>query len=362
MHAASLARLLRCAVSAALPLGAAASAASATSGCCPPYVRSEVRAIAGLPPGWSTGPGAFLDDGEGNYHFGSTEDPDIDEAECAVLCGEPVDGCQIVLDCEGPATSGSGGAGGSGEDLVGCDPESGQTPYQMLVLCNATYGASCGRRPAGLRSPPRRPGVSGYFATLAHLEAASVHAFHTLARELRSHRAPPSLVRAAARAAADETRHARAMAALARRFGGPVFSAPAPPPTSPRPLVDIAVENAREGAVRETYGAALALWQSRRAQDPHVRAAFRAIAADEIRHAALAWRVDTWARTRLPTRDRRRVDLAFSSARAALARELAIEPPPDLARIAGAPAAPAAARLAHEVASALPIPRPLAAA
>lgn len=362
MHASSLARLLRCAVSSALPLGAAASAASATSGCCPPYVRSEVREIASLPPGWSTGPGAFLDDGEGNYHFGSTEDPDIDEAECAALCGEPVESCQIILDCEGPATSGSGGAGGSGEDLVGCDPESAQTPYQMLVLCNATYGASCGRRPAGFRSPPRHPGVSGYFATLAHLEAASVHAFHALARELRSHRAPPSLIRAAARAAADEVRHARAMAALARRFGAPVFSAPAPPPTSPRPLVDIAVENAHEGCVRETYGAALALWQSQQARDLRIQATFRTVAADEIRHAALAWRVHTWARSRLPARDRRRVDLALSRAREELARELLIEPPPDLARIAGAPAAPAAARLAHEVASALPIPRHVAAA
>jgi hypothetical protein len=359
MHAASLARVLRGVVAAALPLGAAASAASATSGCCPPYVRSEVRAIAALPPGWSRGPGAFLDDGEGHQHVGSPDDPDIDDEACAVLCGEGVESCQIVLDCEGPAASGSGGGAG-GEPVHGCHPETSETPFQMLVLCNASYGATCGRRPKGFRLPASGPGAGGHFATLAHLEAASVHAFHTLARELRAHRAPRSLVQAATRAAGDEVRHARAMGALARRFGASGMPAPAARITSPRPLVDLAVENAREGAVRETYGAALALWQSSQAHDPRVRASFRAIAADEIRHAALAFRVNTWARARLPASERRRVDRAFSRARTALLRELAIEPPPDLARITGAPSAAVAARLAKDVASALPLPRSLA--
>lgn len=267
MHASFLARLLRSAVSSTLPLGAAAAAAAATSGCCGDYVRSEVRDIAALPSGWTNVDGFYLHDGKDKSFYGSPNDPDIDKDDCAVLCREHVDGCQIVLDCEGPVPSGEGGSAGGGgfsgepgAGLHGCNPESNVTPYQFLVLCNATYGATCGRRPAGfLDCPSPGSGPGAYFATLARLEAASVPAFLALRRELRAHRAPAPLLRAAARAAADEVRHARAMTALARRFGARVFNPPPPPPAPPRPLLDVAAENAREGCVRETYGAALAL-------------------------------------------------------------------------------------------------------
>jgi hypothetical protein len=62
--------------------------------------------------------------------------------------------------------------------------------------------------------------------------------------------------------------------------------APAPPARS---LEELAVENAVEGCVRETYGALTAIWQARTAKDPSVAAAVRRIARDETRHAALSW-------------------------------------------------------------------------
>jgi hypothetical protein len=48
----------------------------------------------------------------------------------------------------------------------------------------------------------------------------------------------------------------------------------------PRSLVELALENIREGCVRETWGAACAVVQSMKATDLEVRRAMRAIARD----------------------------------------------------------------------------------
>src|SRR5207302_2062069 len=120
-----------------------------------------------------------------------------------------------------------------------------------------------GRIPAGLARARMAavPSLLGsYFASAAHLEAASVHAFRRLRCELAAHRAPARLLRSARRAQRDEVRHARLMARMARRFGG----APVPArvaPIGPRALDEIAIENAVEGCVRETFGALVASFQ-----------------------------------------------------------------------------------------------------
>src|SRR5262249_52115440 len=73
-----------------------------------------------------------------------------------------------------------------------------------------------GRRPLGLRAArtPRSNPVGDYFASMAHLESASVRAFRDLERWLVALGAPPSLSRAARRAQHDERRHARAAARI----------------------------------------------------------------------------------------------------------------------------------------------------
>jgi len=53
--------------------------------------------------------------------------------------------------------------------------------------------------------------------------------------------------------------------------------------------------------------------------DPQLQRVFAAIAADERRHANLAWAVDDWVRPRLTVAERRSVD----GARAAAIRQLA---------------------------------------
>jgi hypothetical protein len=168
---------------------------------------------------------------------------------------------------------------------------------------------SCGfgRRPEGFRAVVRFDGdVGTTFAEMARLEAASVVAFRTLARELAFHRAPRRLVRAAERAARDEIRHARAMSALARRLGADaMIDDIASPPL--RDLETIAKENAIEGCVHETWGALLAHHQAMTEKYPIVRAVMMRIARDETQHAALAWQIAAWAKGRLDRNARERI-------------------------------------------------------
>jgi hypothetical protein len=215
-------------------------------------------------------------------------------------------------------------------------------PEKSSLFCPQV--ANCrdgtGRRPHDFvpRHADRTRGDIGeHFAQVAHLEAESVGAFRILRDDLAAHGAPARLVRAAGRAARDEIRHARATNALARRYG---VSAEARPRKAQRParsLELIALENAVEGCVRETYGALVATWQAREASDPEVRAAMKRIARDETRHAELSWEIAKWARGRLDTRARTRVDAAMRDAARGLAVDARAPTPASVARAIGAP-------------------------
>jgi hypothetical protein len=89
--------------------------------------------------------------------------------------------------------------------------------------------------------------------------------------------------------------------------------------------------------VRETLGALVARWQSFYASSPAVRALYARIAEDELRHAALAWKVAAWAETRLPRQSRARVRAARQTAIAELQAELEVAPSPELVKLAGLP-------------------------
>lgn len=117
-----------------------------------------------------------------------------------------------------------------------------------------------------------------------------------LARELRAHGAPEDFARRAERAADDERRHARMMMTLAGIDHVDAFE----PSMRVRSLADVALENAVEGCVRETYAALVAHHQARHAASPRVRAVMKRIAEDETQHAELAHDVNAWARACLP--------------------------------------------------------------
>jgi hypothetical protein len=211
-----------------------------------------------------------------------------------------------------------------------------------------------GRRPEGFvgDAPGCRTALGAYFEQSAQLEAASVPAFRRMARELARFGAPRRLVRAAERAAREEERHARGAAALARRFGGKrgAFEAQA---RGARSLEEFTLENAVEGCVRETYGALVATWQASAAIDPNVRAHMKRIAKEETSHAALAWRTDAWARTKLTAAARARIDAARARASQDLVEQSGTPIPAALANVAGVPDAALAKRFATELATRL---------
>ncbi len=207
----------------------------------------------------------------------------------------------------------------------------------ITVDCVTCLGA-VGRRPAGLEPVHGGAATSAlgdYFARVAHLEAASIRAFHDLRSELAERGAPGALVHHASRAARDEVRHARAMGRLARRFGG---SPPRPRVRrrQRRSLEAMARENAVEGCVREAYGALLATWQAAHARDPDVAAEMALIAADETRHAALSWAIARWAEPLLGPRAQERLAALRQSAIQRLQQEIAALPNA-VSRVAGFP-------------------------
>jgi hypothetical protein len=206
----------------------------------------------------------------------------------------------------------------------------------QAVLCSNCY---LGRRPPNLvleGRPEAATLLGDWFARCAELEAASVEAFRVMGIELAAHGAPSALRAAAEKARSDEVRHARMNARVAARLG----AAPRPATASRirvRSLEAVAIENAIEGCVRETYGALAAMWQARTARDPAIARMMERIARDEVRHAALAWRVAGWANRKLDAGAHGRVRKAMRRAVAALRRDLANEPPADVRTLTGLP-------------------------
>lgn len=208
----------------------------------------------------------------------------------------------------------------------------------------------CGRRPEGFHdAQPNEDAPGGRLAEMAELESAAVGAFDRLARELSALGAPTSLVERARAARRDEIRHAKVVRHLARARGATVRSArnrrlPV------RSALDVALENAVEGCVFETFGAAVATLQAERAEAADVREAFARIAADERAHAALAWDVDAFLSTKLDAGARDVVAAAKANARAKL-RASSVEGCASARRTLGLPTADEHRALAQAIAA-----------
>ncbi|NOJ91779.1 ferritin-like domain-containing protein [Corallococcus coralloides] len=218
---------------------------------------------------------------------------------------------------------------------------------EQRVLEKGDPNCNIGRRPVGLQVAEacESPEALGrYFANAAHLEAASVHAFLRLRDELALHGADVGLQDAARRSAMEEVQHAQVTDRLARRFGG-TPQRPVVEELPPRSLMDVALENAVEGCVRETYGALLAHHQALHARDLEVREAMVRIAEDETRHAALSWDIDQWARPRLSAEERQALREAQKRAVAALREDVAAPLDASIITMAGMPTPEAALAL-----------------
>jgi hypothetical protein len=211
------------------------------------------------------------------------------------------------------------------------------------VQCMYVTPCHTGRRPEGLLASvgsSAKSAVGVWLAECARLEAAAVHAFARTACELRVHGAPERLVARARGAAADEVRHARAMRHHARRHGAQPLAAAVDGSTRRRrPLLELALENAVEGCVRETYGALVAQWQAKSAQDRELKGALKSIAHDETNHAELSWDLKAWLDTRLTAAEREQVRVAMLDAIAQLDCEASAEPAAECRSAAGVPSA-----------------------
>lgn len=241
----------------------------------------------------------------------------------------------------------------------------------LLSVDAQVPSSAVSRRPSPLATPRRRvlggrgheailppapaesvDAVGAWLADAAHDEAASVVAFKAVARELEVHNAPHTLPTRARAAAQDEVRHAALMESMAMRWGVQP-KRPKLASIAVRSLEAVALENATEGCVRETWSALEACYQARWAKDPLIRRAMLEISLDELRHADFSWALDGWARRQLDAKARARVEEARRQAGHELLEALSIERDRNLCIEAGMPPAETAHALADQLGRAL---------
>lgn len=180
---------------------------------------------------------------------------------------------------------------------------------QTGIVGGADAGFCAGRRPLGHRDSGLAVEDEGsWFAVHAHLEAAAVGAFAELAAWLDARGAPPELFQRCHAARRDELRHARLMAAQARKRGAEVPMPSVVPQAEG--LLQVAMHNAVEGCVSEAFAAVIAAHQARAAASEELRELFMALAKDELRHGQLAWDLDAWLLAQLDPGELEQVEQA----------------------------------------------------
>lgn len=239
-----------------------------------------------------------------------TTDADCSGGECGLssfhdgcsydtylTCRTVDDECRVEEDCGGEPC-----AVGWGSEGYACQSVTCAIGRPLLVAGEARTAApragGAWSAAVDLSSPGGALGAAlgAHWAAVAALEHASVASFARFTLQLLALGAPPDLVADAQRAAADEVEHARLAYGLASALGGAAVE------PGPLPLDGVGVSADRcevlrsliaEACIGETLGAAEAT-ASAEGADPAMREALGRIAADEARHAALAWRTLRW--------------------------------------------------------------------
>ncbi|HTU58459.1 MAG TPA: hypothetical protein VMF89_08495, partial [Polyangiales bacterium] len=194
--------------------------------------------------------------------------------------------------------------------------------------------------------------VGAWYARAAANESGSVHSFRALARELRASRVGARFARRLRQAAREEVRHARSMLREARLRGAAPIRHDFRELTS-RSLLEIALENAKEGCVEETWAALVAQFQAVHASDASTRQHFAQIAADETQHAELAWSLHRHLRRELSLTERERLDAQLAAAIDQLQNRAATHHGRRLLSELGLPSSPTEDALRAQLATAL---------
>jgi uncharacterized protein (TIGR02996 family) len=145
--------------------------------------------------------------------------------------------------------------------------------------------------------PGARRAAAEAWAQAAREEHASIAAFSGLSLQLLALGAPPALLEACHAAALDEIRHAQRSFEIASSFAGRPL-APSPfagaarvgGPTTPR---ELARDTLLDGCINEAAAAREAR-SAARAAAPWLAPILAGVAADEERHAQLAWDIVAW--------------------------------------------------------------------
>lgn len=173
----------------------------------------------------------------------------------------------------------------------------GEGRVAQAVTSNAWLIETTMPQLAGL-SEAERSARADHFTRMGQLEHGSIAAFARFQLQLLSLGAPPELVDACTQALADETAHARLCFTLASAYAGrnigpgPLDVSSSLCATSLLEVVDLVLD---EGCFGEAGAALEALEAAELETDPVLVAAYRRIAADEQRHAELAFRFVRWA-------------------------------------------------------------------
>ena len=221
-------------------------------------------------------------------------------------CQHPEDECRVLIDCTTdeacwihentgirkcePVTS-------CGRPfLVGQTARTAQARTHSAWVANldSAHDLSHLELPADSRL---RAALTAYFTRSGLLEHASIAAFARFTLQLVSLGAPAELVQAACDAQRDEAQHAVLCFAVASRYAGRPLS---PGALSAQGVLDdwspesVLRTTFREGCIGETRAALEAAHAAQNCADPVLKAVLERIAADEARHAELAWRTVRW--------------------------------------------------------------------
>lgn len=268
--------------------------------------------------------------------------------DCIAVAGDSKDSCFW-----GPESCVNDITGSDASLPRNCPPPTDDPSQRYFIRVSPQPCGPAGRRPYQHAPRPHRAATDSLIAMLAALEHESIAAFTEMALYLSRHNAPRSLTDRLLTAARDESRHTVAMLHLANHLENTTPSLPEVSIAEPESLLAFAKHNAREGCVRETYGAVLAAYQSQRASDAVVRATFATIAPEEAQHAQLSWDVAAFVDTLLTEQERTEVAQTITEASAELADSLAIPPPYECRDALGLPAADVALSMYHQLRDAL---------
>ena len=227
-----------------------------------------------------------------------------------------------------------------------------KTPSTM-VSCEVEYTAihspyTCpkpvpGRAPNGLHLGSCETTIQSsvnilgqYLADMAAMETAAITAFEYLARELEAYDAPQALITRAREAVVEETRHAEMAGLLSASYDADMPEVRVDD-FCLRSLYEIALENAVEGCVNETFAAACGLWQSESAELEVFRQVIGHITEEEMGHAELSWDIHQWVMPQLSELEQEQIRIAQVEAIESLVVDFRQESNPELQKAFGLP-------------------------